>query len=265
MTWCASGSYVMEDPRERFRLAAKVDADGWVQKYLSPRLRGDERVLDVGCGPGVIARAVLEAYPEVTLAAIERSPDRVSGAREKLDRRRAIVVAADACELALETDSVDVAYTRFLLEYLADRSRAVAEMTRVCRPGGIVMLQDLDGQLVWHDGMTVDLRADVERVLETLRSTGFDPFVGRRLFGLARQAGLRQISTKAESYHLYAGQIDDEALNQWSLKLDIARPVIAATLGGDRRADLFRRAFLDHLGDPGTLTYSVIFTVVGRV
>ena len=63
-------------------------------------------------------------------------------------------------------------------------------MTRVCKPGGTVLLQDLDGQLLWHYPEDAEVQQTAEKVVAALAATGFDPFVGRKLFWLAKKAGL---------------------------------------------------------------------------
>src|SRR5262249_3167034 len=160
--------------------------------------------------------------------------------------------------LPFESGVFDLAYCRFLLEYLPEREAAVAEMARVCRPGGRVLLQDLDGQLVWHYPPDEELQGDLERVLGWLGRTGFDPLGGRKLSALARAAGLADIETRAESYHLYAGQIDEHPLGLWRLKLDIALPAAAQALGSRGAAARLKERFLDYLRREDTLTYSVL-------
>jgi ubiquinone/menaquinone biosynthesis C-methylase UbiE len=151
-----------------------------------------------------------------------------------------------------------------LLEYLADKKRAVAEMTRVCQPGGLVLLQDLDGQLLWHYPEDPELQLTLQKTVTALANTGFDPFVGRKLFGLAQMAGLTNINVQVECYHLIAGQIDSQVASQWELKLEIALPQIAQILGGEVKAREHCRRFLNYLRRPDTLTYSNVFTVVGE-
>ena len=80
-----------------------------------------------------------------------------------------------------------------LLQYAPNKERAVNEMVRVCRPGGSVLMQDLDGQLAWHYPEEALMDQTVERVLKSFSQSGFDPFVGRKLFWLARNSGLDNI------------------------------------------------------------------------
>ncbi len=101
-------------------------------------------------------------------------------------------------------------------------------------------------------------------VVAGLAATGFDPFVGRKLFSLAHKAGLRNIDVQVECYHLIVGEIDPAILKQWELKLEIAAPQIARVLGGDGDAKAQTQRFLEYLRRPDTLTYSTVFTVTGE-
>jgi len=93
-----------------------------------------------------------------------------------------------------------------------------------------------------------------------LATTGFDPFVGRKLFSMARNAGLTNIDVQAECYHLIVGEADPHILKQWELKLEIAGPQMSRVLGSESEARKQSQAFLDFLRRPDTLTYSTVFT-----
>ena len=56
-------AYFMEDPREAQRLADKVEPDVWVSRFVLPYLTPTSHVLDVGCGPGVLATAIARHCP----------------------------------------------------------------------------------------------------------------------------------------------------------------------------------------------------------
>ncbi|HKV81910.1 MAG TPA: methyltransferase domain-containing protein [Candidatus Sulfotelmatobacter sp.] len=257
--------YIMEDPREAARLEAKVDPQGWVQKYLAHRVRPGAKVLSVGCGPGVILREVSELHPSVHATGMDISADRV---REAIQRNRENprlnFVRGDAQAMQLPSSSFDLVYSRMLLQYLREKEKAVAEMVRVCKPGGVVLLQDLDGQLLWHYPEDTSVQRAVEKVLAALAPTGFDPFVGRKLFWLAQKAGLKKVDAQIESYHLIAGAIEKHILKQWELKLDIAKSQMAKVLGSKAEAEEQIQRFLEYLCRPDTLTYSVQFTVSGE-
>jgi len=261
----ATADYIMEDPREALRLELKVDPSAWVQKYLAHRVCPGAEVLSVGCGPGVILRAVTDLDSSISATGIDVSDGRLQQAKEKnLENSRVQFVCGDAQSMEFQSDSFDLVYCRMLLQYLKEKERAVSEMARVCKPGGTVLLQDLDGQLLWHYPEDPTVQRTLEKVVAALGATGFDPFVGRKLFWLAENAGLTNIDVQVECYHLIAGEADPRILKQWELKLEIARPQLARVLGGKHEAEKQSRAFLEYLRRPDTLTYSTVFTVVGK-
>ena len=261
----ATAEYIMEDPREALRLELKVDPDAWVQKYLAQRVHPGAEILSVGCGPGVILRAVSNLDSSIEATGIDVSEGRLQQAREKnRGNSRVKFVCGDAQSMDFPSDSFDLVYCRMLLQYLKEKEQAVSEMARVCKPGGTVLLQDLDGQLLWHYPENPAVQRTLEKVVAALGASGFDPFVGRKLFWLARNAGLTNIDVQVECYHLIAGKADPQILQQWELKLEIAKPQLARVLGGEREAEEQSQAFLEYLRRPDTLTYSTVFTVAGE-
>jgi ubiquinone/menaquinone biosynthesis C-methylase UbiE len=261
----ATADYIMEDPREAMRLELKVDPRAWVQKYLAGRIHGGAEILSVGCGPGVILRQVCGLNASIRATGLDISAERVQEAKERnRGNAQANFVRGDAQAMDFASNSFDLVYARMLMEYLKDKEGAVKEMVRVCKPGGTVLLQDLDGQLLWHYPEDPMVQGTVEKVVRALSSTGFDPFVGRKLFSFAHGAGLKNIDVQVECYHLIAGQIESAILEQWELKLEIAGPQLARLLGSEREAREQSRRFLEYLCRPDTLTYSTVFTVTGE-
>lgn len=257
--------YIMEDPREAARLEAKVDPRAWVQKYLAHRIRPSAEVLSVGCGPGAILNEVSALHSTIHATGIDISADRIQEAIQRnRNNPRLKFVRGDAHAMQFLANSFDFVYSRMLLQYLREKEKAVAEMVRVCKPGGTVLIQDLDGQLLWHYPEDCVVQGAVERVAAALASTGFDPFVGRKLFWLAQMAGLQRVDVQAECYHLIAGEIEPRVLRQWELKLDIAKSQMAKAFGSKEEAEKQIQRFLEYLRRPDTLTYSVQFTVTGE-
>lgn len=257
--------YIMDDPREAMRLEKKVDPYAWVHKYIAHRVLPGSEVLSVGCGPGLMLREIAKLDHSIRGTGIDISPTRIQAARERnAGNRQLKFVCGDAQEMQLARNSFDFVYSRMLFQYLQKKEQAMDEIVRVCRPGGTVLLQDLDGQLLWNYPEEAALQSALEQVLAALAKTGFDPFVGRKLFRLAQRAGLENLKVQVECYHLIAGEPSPEILEQWKLKLDIALPQIAHVLGSERKAQEQVDRFIEYLSRPDTLTYSNVFTVTGE-
>ena len=92
------------------------------------------RVLDVGCGVGMYTAAFLRETPHVFGVEIER--ERALEARE----RAAGVVEAPGERLPFPDAAFDVVFSHEVLEHVADDRACVAEMVRVIRPGGRIVV-----------------------------------------------------------------------------------------------------------------------------
>ena len=105
----------------------------WLLGFVSP---GD-RVLDLGCGDGSFAEALVEAGAKVTMA------DVAEGALERARRRvpdaEAVLLEEDA-RLPFADDSFDLVWCGETLEHVADASGLAAETRRVLRPGGTLLV-----------------------------------------------------------------------------------------------------------------------------
>ena len=256
--------YLMEDSREAGRLEDKVDAAAWAERYARPYLFAGAEVLCAGCGPGALLRGASGIESRIRGTGLDLSHARIQEAQRRSSAYPNLeFLQGDLQHLPLPDNSFDVAWCRHLIEYLPHKQQAVSELHRVLRPGGTLLLQDLDGQFLWHYPADEGLSRAVDQVMSALAPMGFDPCAGRKLFHLAKTASFSEVRVTVEPYHLYAGAIAAEPFRQWSLKLDILRPKIGKLLGRQEADDMISR-FLDYLASPETLTYSVLFTVTGH-
>lgn len=258
----SQNAYFMDAPSEGERLAAKVDPVAWVRDYIEP-LGPLGHVLDVGCGPGSIAAAIA-AGPVGQVTGVDLSALRIAQAQTNhtaLNNLRFCV--ADAATLPFADATFDLVVSRMLMQYLPNRHAVIGELKRVLRPGGRLLLQDLDGQLLWHHPEPQWLQAALSTILHALATTGFDPMVGRKLFSLMRQHAFESIDVQLAPYHLIAGAATRRQLSEWHHKLQIATPKISTILGDLNLAASLISEFMEFLSNPDTLTYSVQFTVLG--
>jgi len=97
-------------------------------------LRGDERVLDAGCGSGRVTEALLERVPDGHVVAVDGSEAMVQQLRERLgDRVEAF--ASDLLELTLE-EPVDAVLSTATFHWIADHERLFARLHAALAPGG---------------------------------------------------------------------------------------------------------------------------------
>jgi ubiquinone/menaquinone biosynthesis C-methylase UbiE len=179
--------------------------------FLLGRMRGGERVLDLGCGEGDFAAAAAEAgAAEVTGVDIAEAALRRARSRHP-DLRFERVAPGEP--LPLEDASVDLVWCSEVLEHVVDTAHLLSEARRVVRTGGLLLattpahgrLRRLGlGIAGWErhfDPRGADLRFYTARSLrELLIEFGFDdvevrgaggpPLNRRHLFAAARRAGI---------------------------------------------------------------------------
>jgi len=102
-------------------------------------LRGDERVLDAGCGTGRVTALLLERVPNGSVLAVDGSEAMVTQARERLGDR-AEVFASDLLEFTLE-HPVDAVLSTATFHWIADHEQLFARLYAALKPGGRLAAQ----------------------------------------------------------------------------------------------------------------------------
>ena len=120
------------------RVAAPVQAFG--QKLLDGLdLRGDEVVLDAGCGDGRVTRLLVEGVPRGRVIGVDASPSMVGAARAAVGDL-ADIRQADLVELELD-EQVDLVFSSATFHWIADHDRLFARLLAALRPGGRLLAQ----------------------------------------------------------------------------------------------------------------------------
>jgi len=178
--------------------------------YLLQRLPPGARLLDVGCGPGTITVDLASRVPGGQVIGIDRADDILAQARQEADRqgqRNVRFQAGDVYHLAFDAGTFDVVHAHQVLQHLSDPVGALAEMRRVCRPGGLVAARDSDyGGMFWfpEDPELTEWLALYRRVALAI---GGEPDAGRRMLSWAQAAGFASVEASVSSW-CYTGPDD---------------------------------------------------------
>ncbi len=114
-----------------------ADTQARLHRLLSPK--GDERAIDVGTGAGAIAIALAPLVREVV--AVDLVPELLAEARKRAPANVELV-EADATALPYELGSFDLACTARMLHHVPRPELVLAELNRVLRPGGTMLVVD---------------------------------------------------------------------------------------------------------------------------
>ncbi len=159
------------------------------------------RWLDVGCGSGALSEAILQYTEPLSVKGIDLSEDFVTYCREQIPARQASFEKGDALALPLETASIDAAVSGLVHNFLPQNDKALAEMKRVVRPGGMIAIY------VWDYGGKMQLLRHFWNAAQALDPTVYDLDEGRRFSGCKPDPLVEQFN-RAGFYDIKVTSID---------------------------------------------------------
>jgi SAM-dependent methyltransferase len=231
----------------------------WLLDQLD--IRPGARAIDIGCGPqGILDLLAERVGLRGSVVGLDSSAQFVAAARQFAADRgldNVEVIQADAKATQLPRASFDLVHTRLVLVNVAEPERVVDEMVALARPGGIVASYEADYILhICHPMISAWTR--LFEVFHTYaRAHGVDLFVGRKVHGMLRDAGIIDLQVKPILHVLPHGHV---------------RRTVFLDFIGNVREDLVREGFIDttelhalmeelrrHLDDPHTLVMSHLF------
>src|ERR671915_225313 len=158
-----------------------------------------DHILDVGCGPGFYSRELLDQVgPEGSVTGIDQSPQMLAVARRRSKGfGNARFEEGDATGLPVESGRFDRALSVQVLEYVADIPAALAETHRALRPGGRVVIWDVDWATVsWHS----EDAGRMDRVLRAWDEHLAHASLPRTLAPSLRAAGFEDVRMDAHAF-----------------------------------------------------------------
>jgi ubiquinone/menaquinone biosynthesis C-methylase UbiE len=192
---------------ESYRTAdARQEFDSWSRRYDWDPLQwfffrpshqmmlryldgADRRLLDIGCGTGRFAMRALGAFPQLEVVGLDLSAGMLRQAvpRCREAGRRFHVVQGDSERLPFADDAFDVITCCHSFHHYPRQDRVVAEMYRVLRPGGQLVIVDGDRDRWWGQFLFEGLVVWVEGAVKHLSGPAFRDIYQECGFGEVRQ------------------------------------------------------------------------------
>jgi arsenite methyltransferase len=161
--------------------------------------RPGDRVLDAGCGPGFYVAETLDRVgPEGSVVGVDMSGPMLAVAAKRCEGRPNVAFhEGSVTALPVGDAEFDRALSVQVLEYVEDIPAALDELLRVLRPGGRVLIWDVDWATVsWHS-------RDPDRMQRFLRAWDehlSDPSLPRTLSARMREAGFADVEMEAHAF-----------------------------------------------------------------
>jgi ubiquinone/menaquinone biosynthesis C-methylase UbiE len=213
--------------------------------FFLPYLRPGMSLLDCGCGPGTITIGLAQSVAPGQVLGIDIEPSLVERANV-LSKEQAIsnvrFKVANVFALPFSESSFDAVFASALLHHLTQPIRALKEMRRVLKPGGVIGIRntDIGGRIIGPANHGLE---DYYNLYERIwKHHGSDHRFGRHLRRLLRQAGFVRIEASA-SYDCYGRPEDTRELAQ----SQIARIKSTAAFDEAVEAGWVDRARLDEM------------------
>ncbi|MFQ5924199.1 MAG: methyltransferase domain-containing protein [Anaerolineales bacterium] len=219
-----------------------------------------QRLLDVGCGPGTDTIPMAESVgAKGQVIGLDNDEEMIAIAKVKAEESGVSAWVThdlgDAGILTYESDFFDACRSERVFQHLENSSEVLAEMIRVTKSGGWIVVADTD-----HSTMTIDTaQVDIEWRVRRLHADRYaNGYAGRQLYRMIKQQHLMNILV--EVFPIY---VTDYALGRYFAQLDDdEKTALAEGVVSHEELQLWH-AELEHLDKEGTFFACINMVMVG--
>lgn len=262
-------SYVIDGGRPgaaRLAVLARVRASASEDFMLRAGLRAGHRCLDLGCGSGELTTRLAEIAAPGEVVGIDFDPGIVAVATERAAQAstthvpRFMVANVEALPEGL--GGFDLVSARYVLSHLRDPLGVLRSMWSLCRPGGVVAVEDTDVDAMSSEPHCPALDRCIELNRALTQARGLTSRVGPQLVGLLEQAGFARIEETVDQEVAHDG--DGKRLTELTFERK-RTALVAEGLATDAEIDALLAELREFGADPRTLMRSPrLHQVLGR-
>lgn len=178
----------------RLQTQAEEFSESTMESLKKLNIESNMKVIDIGCGTGDVSFMMSQFVgTQGTVIGVDFNQFAVKHCKKKAQSENISntkFFVADATNLEFDSQTFDLAYSRFLFQHIKDTKKALQEMIRVTRPGGTIMVEDCDlfTWIVYPENPSVSKLWHWYESVQVERGT--DPQIGRKLFSMFLDEGL---------------------------------------------------------------------------
>lgn len=230
-------------------------------------LRAGGRAIDMGCGPlGIIPLLIERVGPTGRVVGVDREARLLDMAQTIIADRRLKNVELfqrDVTATRLPRASFDLVHERLVLMTNPHTDNVLAEMAALTRASGVVAVQDLDVVSLVCEPPHPAWLPLIEAYKQVYQARGLDGYLGRRLPGLLRAAGLVDVQVKVHTLVSHAGEFGQMLF--LGIVEGLSDHIIADGLYTSHELSALVAALREHLSMPGTFVVQpLLFQAWGR-
>jgi SAM-dependent methyltransferase len=256
--------YALENKNESERLERQSLQSAYQleEELKAIRLTSPQRILDAGCGTGLVARALAEKFPQAKVEGFDYSQERLEYAKSlaQTDRQANIHYFSGSLEsIPAGNETYDLITCRYVFEHLTDPLKVLQEFHRLLKPNGQVHIINFDG-LFFN---LYPLSKELNTLLETIKNKApADLMVGRKIPSLMKQAGFKEAHWSVTAH----GFSDEKLVQEQKMneeRLGFAVPLLAQVFGSETQAQRFKKLYIEEMMQPGSTLFYNKFIVQG--
>ncbi len=226
-------------------------------------------VLEAGCGVGAQTVTLARNSPEARFTSIDVSPESLEAARARVSAASLENVAfrqADLYELPFPEESFDHVFVCFVLEHLPHPREALAILRSRLKPGGTLTVVEGDHGSTFFHPDDDDAHRAIDALVTLQARAGGDALIGRRLFPLLTDAGLRRVTVSPRMVYVDSSRpewVEGFTRNTFTAMVECVREQAVAAGLLDAAAWARAIAGLKRASEPGGVFCYTFFKGIG--
>ncbi|MGG7212014.1 class I SAM-dependent methyltransferase [Clostridium nigeriense] len=188
----------------RLQKQANFGSDREIKMLRNLGIKDDSVILEVGSGPGFYTKVLLDNFPNSEIIALDNDEALLNFAHNMLNNygNRVTFMQDDIMKCTIPDEYFDIVIARFVFQHLSDQIIALKEIYRILKPGGKVIIIDVDSEL-W--GLTYPKNELIKNLNSNLSkyqtSINGNREIGRVLLTLLKKLNFKNLNIEAVINH----------------------------------------------------------------